>query len=95
MNRFLLLPLTKRESIHKESTLSNAASDMMTSLLDLLREKPYLQLDDMVGGFFWWDISERLITSGTISRTLKRAGWSRNVDQQVAKDRHPDLRDLY
>ncbi len=30
-----------------------------------------------------------------MSRTLKRAGWSRKVAQQVAKDRHPDLQDLY
>jgi len=44
---------------------------------------------------FLWDEFEVLVTTSTISRTLKSIRWSKQAAHRVAAGRHPDLRDLY
>lgn len=44
---------------------------------------------------FLWDEFEILVTTSTISRTLKSIGWSKKTARRVAMGRVADLRDLY
>jgi len=67
--------------------------EMFEALLDLLREKPYLQLDEME--IFLWDRFDELLSTSTISRALDRAGWSKKVARRIAKEQCADLRDMY
>jgi hypothetical protein len=66
---------------------------MLEALLDPLREKSYLHLDEMV--IFLWDTFDELLSTSTISRSLKRAGWSKKVARRIAKEQNADLRDMY
>lgn len=66
---------------------------MLDAILDLLRERPELQLDELV--IFLWDSFEELLSTATISRALAKAGWSKKVARRIAKEQCADLRDMY
>jgi hypothetical protein len=66
---------------------------MLNALCEHLLEKPDLYLDEMV--VFLWDEFEVLVTTSMVSRALTSIRWSKKVARRVAKERNPDLRDLY
>ena len=66
---------------------------MLDDLLDLLREKHYLQLDEMA--IFLWDRYDELVSKSTLSRALAQAKWSRKVARRIAHEQCADLRDMY
>ena len=61
------------------------------ALLDYLEEKPTAYLDEM--RFFLFDAFDVLVDESTISRELKRLGFSRKKCRRVAAQRCQDLRD--
>ncbi|CRG92712.1 hypothetical protein PISL3812_09778 [Talaromyces islandicus] len=62
-------------------------------LCDKLLDKPGLYIDEMV--VYLHDVLGILVTESSVQRALARAGWSRKVSRQVAKERNADLRDYY
>jgi hypothetical protein len=66
---------------------------MINALCHHLLEKPQLYLDEMA--IFLWDEFQVRVEPWTISRALKREGWSKKVSKQKARQRNPDLRDGY
>jgi transposase len=66
---------------------------MIKALCDHLLEKPHLYLDEMA--VFLWDEFQAEVPISSISRALKREGWSKKAAKQKAKERNPDLRDGY
>lgn len=67
--------------------------EMVKALCDHLLEKPYLYLDEMA--IFLWDEFQVQVTTCSISRALKREGWSKKTAKQKAIERNADLRDAY
>src|SRR2546423_1862146 len=65
---------------------------MLEALREHLLEKPGLHLDEMV--VYLWDEFEVLVTTSTISRTLKSIGWSKKTCRPICNGRNPDLRCL-
>lgn len=66
---------------------------MLSALLEHLLEKPDQYQDEMI--VLLYDEFGILLTTSTISRALKSAGWSKKTTRRVAKERNADLRDLY
>jgi transposase len=66
---------------------------MLEALREHLLEKPDRYLDELA--VFLWDEFEAMVTTSTISRTLKSAGWSKKACRRVASGRNADLRDYY
>jgi transposase len=66
---------------------------MLEALLNLLRDNSTLHLDEMA--IFVWDTFDELLSPSTISRSLKRAGWSKKVARRIAQEQNADLRDMY
>ena len=66
---------------------------MLSALLEHLLEKPDQYQDEMI--VFPYDEFGIFLTTSTISRALKSAGWSKKSTRHVAKERNADLRDLY
>jgi len=66
---------------------------MLEALCDHLLEKPELYLEEMA--VFLWDEFEILVSTSSISRALKSAGWSKKAARRVAREQNPDLRDFY
>jgi transposase len=63
------------------------------TLLDLLRENPWLHRDEIA--IFLGDRFDELRSTSTIGRALKKAGWSKKVARRIAKEQCADLRDMY
>lgn len=66
---------------------------MLEVLKEHLLEKPELYLEEMA--VFLWDEFEILVSLSSISRALRSINWSKKTARRVAKERNPDLRDLY
>lgn len=66
---------------------------MLEVLKEHLLEKPELYLEEMA--VFLWDEFEVLVSPSSISRALRSSNWSKKTARRVAKERNPDLRDLY
>jgi transposase len=66
---------------------------MLDALRQRLLEKPGLYLDEMA--VFLYDEFDALVTTSTISRSLKSVGWTKKVIRHIAKERNADLRDFY
>ncbi|KDB25301.1 hypothetical protein H109_02864 [Trichophyton interdigitale MR816] len=66
---------------------------MVEALCDYLLQKPGLYLDEMA--VFLWDEFNVHVTRSGISRCLAPNGWSKKTVRQKARERNPDLRDLY
>lgn len=66
---------------------------MIKALCDHLLEKPQLYLDEMI--VFIWDEFGKRVNEWSISRALKREGWSKKTSKQKARQRNPELRDGY
>ena len=66
---------------------------MLRALCDRLIEKPHMYQDEMV--VFLWDEFGILVTTYSISRALKEAGWSKKTARRIAQERSAELRDLY
>lgn len=66
---------------------------MLENLLDLLRRKPWLRLEEMV--IYLSDTYDELLSTSTVSRCLKKAGWSKKVARRIAREQSADLRDMY
>lgn len=66
---------------------------MIKALCDHLLEKPHLYLDEMA--VFLWDEFNVQIATSTISRSLKREGWSKKTAKHTARERNADLCDAY
>ena len=66
---------------------------MLRTLCDRLIEKPHMYQDEMV--VFLWDEFDILVTTDSISRALREAGWSKKTARRVAQERSAELRDLY
>ncbi|KFY17796.1 hypothetical protein V492_00383 [Pseudogymnoascus sp. VKM F-4246] len=66
---------------------------MLETLCDHLLEKPELYLEEMA--VFLWDEFDVLVSPSSISRALRSIDWSKKTARRVAKERNPDLRDLY
>lgn len=66
---------------------------MLRALCDRLIEKPHMYQDEMI--LFLWDEFDILVTTYSISRALREAGWSKKTARRVAQERSAELRDLY
>ena len=66
---------------------------MLDALCEHLLRKPDLYRDEMV--MYIWDEFQLPVSTSTITRALKSNGWSRKKCRQEARQRDPDLRDLY
>jgi hypothetical protein len=55
---------------------------MLRALCDRLIEKPHMYQDEMV--VFLWGEFDMLVTTYSISRALKQAGWSKKTARRVA-----------
>ena len=66
---------------------------MRQTLLDHLWVKSNRYLDELV--VFLWDEFRILVSPSTISRDLKKAGWSKKKARREANQRNADLRDRY
>ena len=66
---------------------------MLDALCEHLLRKPDLYRDEMV--VYIWDEFQIRVSMSTITRALKLRGWSRKKCRQEARQRDPDLRDLY
>jgi transposase len=63
------------------------------ALLEYLRVWPDRYLDELA--IYLADEFDTLVSVSTISRELKRAGWSKKKNRQQARQRDPALQDLY
>jgi transposase len=66
---------------------------MLEVLREHLLEKHELYLEEMA--VFLWDEFDVLVSPSSISRALRSINWSKKTAHGVAKERSPDLRDLY
>ncbi|GAM38322.1 hypothetical protein TCE0_033r08956 [Talaromyces pinophilus] len=66
---------------------------MLKALCDQLLDKPELFFEEMA--VFLYDEFGIVVSKSSIQRALAKAGWSRKVSRQVAKERNADLRDYY
>jgi transposase len=66
---------------------------MLDALCEHLLEKPGLYQEEMV--VFLWDEFDVLVSTFSISRSLKAAGWSKKAARQIAAEQNADLRDFY
>ncbi len=66
---------------------------MLKALLTLLSRKPCLQQDEMA--IFIFDNFGETLSTSTIGRALRKAGWSKKVARRIAMEQCPDLRDMY
>jgi hypothetical protein len=66
---------------------------MLGALCEHLLEKPGLYQEEMV--VFLWDEFDVLVSTFSISRSLKAAGWSKKAARQIAAEQNADLRDFY
>jgi transposase len=66
---------------------------MRDALLEYLRRKPNLYLNEMM--VYLWDEFGHHVTKSSISRTLRSAGWSKKNARRIAKEQNADLRDFY
>jgi transposase len=66
---------------------------MLDTFCEHLVEKPDKYLDALA--VFLWDEFEAVVTTSTIRRTLKAAGWSKKAYRHVASGRSAGLRDCY
>jgi transposase len=66
---------------------------MHQALLDHLWVWPDRYLDELV--VFLWDEYNVLLSASTVSRDLKKAGWTKKKARREAKQRNADLRDYY
>jgi transposase len=66
---------------------------MLEALCDHLLEKPDLYLDEMV--IFLWDEFRVLVSTFTVGRALRSAGWSKKATRRIAQAQNADLRDFY
>jgi transposase len=66
---------------------------MLDALREHLFEKPGLYQEEMA--LFLWDEFGALVSTHSISRTLKAVGWSKKVARQIAREQNTDLRDFY
>lgn len=66
---------------------------MLGALCEHLLEKPGLYQDEMV--VFLWDELDVLVSTLSISRSLKAADWSKKATRQIATEQNADLRDFY
>lgn len=73
---------------------SRAVTSVMSDALkEMLFSKPDRQLDELA--VFLQDDFEVEVSNSTISRTLKKEGWSRKTIRRKAKEQNADLRDKY
>jgi hypothetical protein len=56
-------------------------------------EKPGLYHGEMV--VFLWDEFDVLVSTFSISRSLKAAGWSKKAARQIAREQNVELQDFY
>lgn len=84
---------TTRAPANRGGRPPSVTAPMLEALLSQLLDRPELYLDEMV--VFLWDEFEILVSTYSIQRALAKAGWSRKVSRQVAKERNADLRDFY
>jgi hypothetical protein len=66
---------------------------MLGALCDHLLEKPGLYQEEMA--VFLWDEFDVLVSTFSISRSLKATGWSKKAARQIAKEQNAELRDFY
>jgi transposase len=66
---------------------------MLGALCDHLLEKPGLYQEEMA--VFLWDEFNVLVSTFSISRSLKAAGWLKKAARQIAKEQNAELRDFY
>ena len=66
---------------------------MLDALRERLLEKPGLYQEEMA--LFLWDEFGTLVSTHSISRTLRAVGWSKKVARQIAREQNADLRDFY
>jgi hypothetical protein len=66
---------------------------MLGVLQEHLVVKPELYLEEMA--VFLWDEFDALLSPSSFSRALLSINWSKKTARRVAKERNPDLRDLY
>jgi transposase len=66
---------------------------MLDALRERLLEKPGLYLEEMT--LFLWDKFDVLVSTHSISRTLRAVGWSKKVARQIAREQNAELRDFY
>ncbi|CAG5189810.1 uncharacterized protein ALTATR162_LOCUS12089 [Alternaria atra] len=66
---------------------------MLDALSEHLLEKPGLYQEEMA--LFLWDEFSVLVSTHSISRTLRAVGWSKKVARQIAREQNADLRDFY
>jgi hypothetical protein len=66
---------------------------MREGLCKHLLEKPDRYLGELA--VFLWDEFEAVVTTPTIGRALKSAGWPKKAWRRVASERNADLRDFY
>jgi transposase len=66
---------------------------MLGALCDHLLEKPGLYQEEMA--VFLWDEFDVLVSTFSISRSLKAAGWSKKAARQIAREQNVELRDFY
>jgi transposase len=69
------------------------APPMLDALRERLLEKPGLYLEEMA--LFLWDEFGVLVSTHSISRTLRAVGWSKKVARQIAREQNAELRDFY
>lgn len=69
------------------------SSRMLEVLCEHLLEKPELYLEEMA--VFLWDEFDVLVSTSSISRSLKSINWSKKAARRIAKERNADLRDFY
>ena len=66
---------------------------MLEAILECLKEKPTLYLDELV--IIIYDDFGKRVTKQSLSRTLASIGWSDKAARQRAKEQNADLRDYY
>jgi transposase len=66
---------------------------MLDALREHLLEKPGLYQEEMA--LFLWDEFSVLVSTHSISRTLRALGWSKKVARQIAREQNADLRNFY
>lgn len=66
---------------------------MLSALCDRLTNKPNMYKDEMV--VFLWDEFATLVTTSSIGRASRSAGWTKKVARRIAQERNAGLRDFY
>ncbi|CAK41749.1 uncharacterized protein An13g03530 [Aspergillus niger] len=79
-----------RNSVGRPRSITPA---MLEAVLERLKEKPTLYLDELV--VFIYDDFGKRVTKQSLSRTLASIGWSNKAARQRAREQNADLRDFY